>query len=245
MTYESYLSTVTHDSADAPLTAREAEMAEIRAAEASTIDAAEASAHAARGQSLLFGPMTGLADRGDLPGEAAAVPADGSRREITGALPWTDQVADKVRQLGGESAPLGSCAVLVRPGPFRLSLFGCVRGTGALNTTASGFGFTQEIDVPNETVVLASEQPQTLTVPTASPCYLLYRHAAGLVLVYSCPPSSPVKSRLLYSSAVLIFCKRAVPEWTGLSILKKVRATPSLVRSETLLTQSAFPVGNF
>ena len=80
----------------------------------------------------------------------------------------------------------------------------------------------QEIDVPNETVVLAAEQPKQLAVPPSSPCYLLYRHAAGLVLVYSCPPSSPVKSRLLYSSAVLIFCKRAVPEWTGLSIIKKV-----------------------
>ena len=76
--------------------------------------------------------------------------------------------------------------------------------------------------MPNETVVLAAEQPKTLAVPPSSPCYLLYRHAAGLVLVYSCPPSSPVKSRLLDSSAVLIFCKRAVPEWTGLSIIKKV-----------------------
>ncbi|GAA5877216.1 hypothetical protein JCM3774_000120 [Rhodotorula dairenensis] len=190
LTYDSYLSTITHDSADAPLTAREAEMAEIRAAEASTVHDAEA----ASGRSMLFGPIEGSHASARDPSSETVPPADGSRREITGALPWTDQVADKVRELGSDAAPIGACAVL-------------------------------EIDVPNETVVLASDQPQTLAVPSASPCYLLYRHPAGLVLVYSCPPSSPVKSRLLYSSAVLIFCKRAVPEWTGLSILKKLETS--------------------
>ncbi|GAA5961244.1 hypothetical protein JCM8115_001520 [Rhodotorula mucilaginosa] len=200
LTYESYLSTITHDSAAAPLTAREAEMAEIRAAEASTIDDAEARA---AGRSIIFGPA---ADDGE--GESVtSPPADGSRREIKGALPWTDEVAETVRRLGGDESQVGSCAVL-------------------------------EIDVPNETVVLAAEQPKTLAVPPSSPCYLLYRHAAGLVLVYSCPPSSPVKSRLLYSSAVLIFCKRAVPEWTGLSIIKKLETsdpaeiTPEWIDSE-------------
>lgn len=203
LTYESYLSTITHDSADAPLTAREAEMAEIRAAEASTVDDAEARA---AGRSILFGPAADEDADGQV-GSATSPPADGSRREIKGALPWTDEVAETVRRLGGDESQAGSCAVL-------------------------------EIDVPNETVVLAAEQPTTLAVPPSSPCYLLYRHAAGLVLVYSCPPSSPVKSRLLYSSAVLIFCKRAVPEWTGLSIIKKLETsepaeiTPEWIDSE-------------
>ncbi|KWU43255.1 actin depolymerizing protein [Rhodotorula sp. JG-1b] len=197
LTYESYLSTITHDSADAPLTAREAEMAEIRAAEASTINDAEA--HAATGRSIIFGPV---ADEDAEDESTTSPPADGSRREIKGALPWTDDVAETVRRLGGDESQVGSCAVL-------------------------------EIDVPNETVVLAAEQPEALAVPPSSPCYLLYRHAAGLVLVYSCPPSSPVKSRLLYSSAVLIFCKRAVPEWTGLSIIKKLETSdPAEITSE-------------
>lgn len=42
--------------------------------------------------------------------------------------------------------------------------------------------------------------------------------------MYSCPAASPVKSRLLYSSAVLILYKRALPQWTGQTVLKKVRA---------------------
>lgn len=107
LTYESYLSTITHDSADAPLTAREAEMAEIRAAEASTVDDAEARA---AGRSIIFGPAA------DDDGEGESVmspPADGSRREIKGALPWTDEVAETVRRLGGEVSQVGSCAVLV------------------------------------------------------------------------------------------------------------------------------------
>jgi hypothetical protein len=106
LTYESYLSTITHDSAAAPLTAREAEMAEIRAAEASTIDDAEARA---AGRSIIFGPA---ADDGE--GESVtSPPADGSRREIKGALPWTDEVAETVRRLGGDESQVGSCAVLV------------------------------------------------------------------------------------------------------------------------------------
>ncbi|GAA5988343.1 hypothetical protein JCM10908_002174 [Rhodotorula pacifica] len=194
LTYESYLSTITHDSAAAPLTAREAEMAEIRAAEASTVDDADSTA-ARAGRSIIFGHVD------DVEESQKTAPEDGSRREIKGALPWTDEVADKVRELGQETS-IGSCAVL-------------------------------EIDVPKETVVLASEQPGTLTAPPSSPCYLLYRHAAGLVVIYSCPAASPVKSRLLYSSAVLVFCKRAVPEWTGLSVIKKLETSdPSEITPE-------------
>lgn len=185
-------------------------MAEIRAAEASTVDDAEARA---AGRSILFGPAADEDADGQV-GSATSPPADGSRREIKGALPWTDEVAETVRRLGGDESQAGSCAVLVSF--FKLVI------TSRSTTVADRARGAQEIDVPNETVVLAAEQPTTLAVPPSSPCYLLYRHAAGLVLVYSCPPSSPVKSRLLYSSAVLIFCKRAVPEWTGLSIIKKV-----------------------
>ena len=107
MTYESYLSTITHDSADAPLTAREAEMAEIRAAEASTVDDAEV--HAATGRSIIFGPAADDSERESV----TSPPADGTRREIKGALPWTDEIAETVRRLGGDDSQVGSYAVLV------------------------------------------------------------------------------------------------------------------------------------
>lgn len=42
------------------------------------------------------------------------------------------------------------------------------------------------------------------------------------VLIYSCPPSSPIKSRLIYSSAVLVLYKVALPQFTGQKISKKV-----------------------
>lgn len=83
-------------------------MAEIRAAEASTINDAEA--HAAAGRSIIFGPA---ADEDAEDESATSPPADGSRREIKGALPWTDDVAETVRRLGGDESQVGSCAVLV------------------------------------------------------------------------------------------------------------------------------------
>lgn len=43
------------------------------------------------------------------------------------------------------------------------------------------------------------------------------------VLIYSCPPKSPIKSRLVYSSAVLVFYKYAAKEFAGVEVLKKVR----------------------
>ncbi|BGP56066.1 hypothetical protein JCM8202_005216 [Rhodotorula sphaerocarpa] len=196
LTYRSYLSTVNHDAAAAPLTAREAEMAEIKAAEASTADDADGSS-AQAGRSIIFGHAEAEGAEGEEGGENG---------EIKGALPWTDEVKARVRDLG-ENGEVGACAIL-------------------------------EIDIPKETVVLAAEQPTTLSVPPSSPCYLLYRHTAGLVLVYSCPAASPVKSRLLYSSAVLILYKRALPQWTGQTVLKKLETsdpseiTPAWIDSE-------------
>ncbi|GAA6040638.1 hypothetical protein JCM8097_008081 [Rhodosporidiobolus ruineniae] len=95
-----------------------------------------------------------------------------------------------------------------------------------------------EIDVPNETVVLADSQPTDLTLPPSSPCYAFYRHAAGIVLIYSCPPTSPIKSRLLYSSAALVLYKVAAPHFAGVTVLKKLETddpsevSPAWVSSE-------------
>ncbi|GAA5822387.1 hypothetical protein JCM5353_000484, partial [Sporobolomyces roseus] len=79
-----------------------------------------------------------------------------------------------------------------------------------------------EIDLKTESVVLSEPQPDSLSVPSDKPCYLFYRHSAGIVLIYSCPPKSPIKSRLVYSSAVLVFYKYAAKEYAGVEVLKKL-----------------------
>ncbi|BGP00388.1 Twinfilin-1 [Rhodotorula toruloides] len=86
----------------------------------------------------------------------------------------------------------------------------------------AGQSVALEIDISTETVVLSPSQLSSLSLPASSPCYLFYKHAAGLALIYSCPPSSPVKCRLIYSSAVLVLYKVAVPQYTGQKIIKKL-----------------------
>lgn len=183
-------------------------MAEIRAAEASTADDAD-SAQARAGRSIIFGHA-----EGEQGGEA------GETSEITGALPWADEVKEKVRQLGTD-AEIGSCAVLAS----LLRLIARLSHADSMDWLS-----VQEIDIAKETIVLAADQPSSLAAPTSSPCYLLYRHAAGLVLIYSCPASSPIKSRLVYSSALLVFYKRALPQWTGQTVIKKVSSCCSRFR---------------
>ncbi|CDR41533.1 RHTO0S06e02740g1_1 [Rhodotorula toruloides] len=181
LTHASYLSHIEHSTASAPLTAREAEMASIRAAEAS--EAASSGGNDTRqGRSMIFGNH-------DL--ETGEQGADGEgQNEARGVLPWADEAKEKVRELGESGEPGQSVAL--------------------------------EIDISTETVVLSTPQPSSLSLPTSSPCYLFYKHAAGLVLIYSCPPSSPIKSRLIYSSAVLVLYKVALPQFTGQKISKKL-----------------------
>lgn len=93
-----------HDAAAAPLTAREAEMAEIKAAEASTADDADGSS-AQAGRSIIFGHAEAEGAEGEEGGENG---------EIKGALPWTDEVKARVRDLG-ENGEVGACAILVCP----------------------------------------------------------------------------------------------------------------------------------
>ncbi|GAA5904532.1 hypothetical protein JCM5296_005476 [Sporobolomyces johnsonii] len=186
LTYTSYLSHLTHDAASAPLTAREQEMAAIRAAEAATAEQDGDDPRAQQGRSMIFGTNE----------------AKGGAKD---ALPWTDEAKEAVKGLKDEG---GRDVVQL------------------------------EIDVGKEQVVLAENQPTDLTLPPSSPCYFFYRHPAGIVLIYSCPPSSPIKSRLVYSSTVLTFYKFATPEFTGVQVLKKLETddpaevTPSWVDEE-------------
>ncbi|GAA5879483.1 hypothetical protein JCM1840_003424 [Sporobolomyces johnsonii] len=167
LTYTSYLSHLTHDAASAPLTAREQEMAAIRAAEAATAEQDGDDPRAQQGRSMIFG-------------------TNETKGGAKDALPWTDEAKEAVKGLKEEG------------------------------------GRNVEIDVGKEQVVLAETQPTDLTLPPSSPCYFFYRHPAGIVLIYSCPPSSPIKSRLVYSSTVLTFYKFATPEFTGVQVLKKL-----------------------
>ncbi|GAA5935926.1 twinfilin TWF1 [Sporobolomyces koalae] len=168
LTYESYHAHTRHAAASAPLTAREQEMAEIKAAEAATADDSQ-SQQQHSGRSAIFGEKTA--------GEG----------QVRGALPWSDEAKEAARALqdGRELVQL-------------------------------------EIELGTETVVLSDPQPTTLSVPVDKPCYLFYRHPAGVVLIYSCPPKSPIKSRLVYSSAVLVFYKHAAKEYAGIEVLKKL-----------------------
>ncbi|GAA5903489.1 twinfilin TWF1 [Sporobolomyces salmoneus] len=185
LSYNSYLAHTRHSSAAAPLTARETEMRDIRAAESAAADDSNDSSHQQQaGRSIIFG------QRQQEGGEGGA--------EVKGALPWSDEAKEAVRGLndGKEVVQL-------------------------------------EIDLKTENIVLSEPQPSSLALPADKPCYFFYRHAAGIVLIYSCPPKSPIKSRLIYSSAVLVFYKYAAKEFAGVEVLKKLETDdPSEVTKE-------------
>ncbi|GAA5821335.1 hypothetical protein JCM3770_006251 [Rhodotorula araucariae] len=112
--------------------------------------------------------------------------------DAKGVLPWSEDAKEAVRSLGEAGEAEGRVVQL-------------------------------EIDVPNETVVISPSQPSSLSdLPSSSPAYVFYRHAAGIVLIYSCPPASPIKHRLLYSSAALALYRVAAPRFAGVTVLKKL-----------------------
>ncbi|GAA6019809.1 hypothetical protein JCM10207_003704 [Rhodosporidiobolus poonsookiae] len=187
LSYSAYLAHTAHESADAPLTAREQEMEDIRRAEKATADGAgEAEGDGRQGRSMIFGAQGG---------------ASSGTTDAKGVLPWSDEAKEAVKALG---IPEGE--------------------EGAKNVAVL------EVDLKTESIVLAFEQPSDLALPPSSPCYFFYRHPAGLVVIYSCPPGSPIKSRLIYSASILVLYKVAVPQFTGLQVLKKLETdTPSEV----------------
>jgi twinfilin-like protein len=162
------------------------------------------------------------------------------KSEARGLMPWSEEAKEKVRELG-EQGEVGQCVALVRT-----SLTHHLHRPECFRSPRIYFSCLQEINIATETVVLSPTQPSSLSIPSAAPCYFFYKHSAGLgkfsvarlrrsvagsseltrpratVLIYSCPPSSPVKSRLIYSSAVLILYKVAVPQYTGQQVIKKV-----------------------
>ncbi|GAA5880496.1 hypothetical protein JCM16303_005406 [Sporobolomyces ruberrimus] len=186
LSYSSYLAHTRHSSAAAPLTAREQEMAEIRAVESLAAREDSSNQELERGgRSMIFGQQESKLEEGT--------------SEVRGALPWSQEAKETVRELNGGEKEIVQL----------------------------------EIDLKTETIVLSEPQPTSLSVPTDKPCYLFYRHPAGIVLIYSCPPKSPIKSRLVYSSAVLVFYKYAAKEYAGVEVLKKLETDdPSEVTRE-------------
>ncbi|GAA5953265.1 hypothetical protein JCM3765_007457 [Sporobolomyces pararoseus] len=177
LSYTSYQAHTRHSEAAAPLTAREQEMADIRAAESATAEDSSDFQQQQAGRSMIFGQQQQTGE------------TEGRSSEVRGALPWSDEAKEAARGLKEEN------------GKEIVQL---------------------EIDLKTETIVLSDPQPTSLSVPSDKPCYLFYRHTAGIVLIYSCPPKSPIKSRLVYSSAVLVFYKYAAKEYAGIEVLKKL-----------------------
>ncbi|GAA5855302.1 hypothetical protein JCM9279_001940 [Rhodotorula babjevae] len=152
----------------------------------------EAEAEGSEGRSMLFGVGEGGQAGEEVEGEGAE--GEGKDEEkLRGVLPWSDEAKEAVRALGGEGGAEGALVQL-------------------------------EIDVATETVVLSPTQPSSLSsLPSSSPSYLLTRHAPhGVVLVYSCPASSPVRHRLLYSSAAVPLYRVAARRWAGVQVAKKL-----------------------
>ncbi|BGP17153.1 hypothetical protein JCM10213_006052 [Rhodosporidiobolus nylandii] len=143
---------------------------------------------------------------------AAGAEGGAAQTEAKGVLPWSDEAKEAVRALGADG--------------------GGDEGKVAI----------LEIDLQTETVVLAPSQPSKLSLPPSSPCYCFYRHRAGLVLIYSCPPTSPIKSRLVYSSAALVLYKVAVPNFTGLRVSKKLETDDPLEVTPTWVTAELGPL---
>ncbi|GAA5917119.1 hypothetical protein JCM8208_005469, partial [Rhodotorula glutinis] len=191
LTHASYLSHVAHSAAAAPLTAREQEMRDIRAAEAEqSRDGGGVGAGGVEGRSALFGVGKREGEGGE---EEEGGEGEGEGEEkLRGVLPWSDEAKEAVRALGGEGAEAGALVQL-------------------------------EIDPSTETVILSPSQPTCpSSLPSSSPAYLLTLHPShGVVLVYSCPATSPVRNRLLYSSAVVPLYRVAARRFAGVKVARK------------------------
>ncbi|KAF8078071.1 hypothetical protein FPV67DRAFT_1463996 [Lyophyllum atratum] len=150
LTAEAYASHKRHISAPKPLSAREQEMADVRAAESG---------------STYEGSRTRASHLGTGVG-----------------LHWSQDLEEAVRQLGKSE---GSAVVVI------------------------------EIDRATETLVIkatsdANVETFASALPQSQPCYALFAwpHAytspprRDIVFIYSCPSSSPIKDRMVYSSGV-------------------------------------------
>ncbi|EUC62216.1 cofilin/tropomyosin-type actin-binding protein [Rhizoctonia solani AG-3 Rhs1AP] len=169
LTPEAYQAHQRHLAAPKPLTARERELAEIRAAERAS---------------------------------SAAYEGSGVRQSIVGSragMKWTDELGEALRDLQ----------------PGRLVVI--------------------SIDPTKEELVLKDSKDVSLddlpgALPTAEPAYALYSWAQEegasphIVFTYTCPPSSPVKHRMLYSSGVASLVND-VKAQAGITVSKRLESS--------------------
>ncbi|CAE7168490.1 unnamed protein product [Rhizoctonia solani] len=166
---EGYQAHQRHLAAPKPLTARERELEEIRAAERAS---------------------------------SAAYEGSGVRQSIVGSragMKWTDELGEALRELQ----------------PGRLVVI--------------------SIDPAKEELVLKESKDVSLddvpgALPTAEPAYALYSWtqeegaSPHIVFTYTCPPSSPVKHRMLYSSGVASLVND-VKAQAGITVSKRLESS--------------------
>ncbi|KAI9706791.1 MAG: Twinfilin-1 [Bogoriella megaspora] len=116
---------------------------------------------------------------------------------------------------------------------------------GALKGLGMGGLVQLKIDVPTETITLASTgeaTPESLatTISADEPRYSFYRHASEtdgsspVVFIYTCPSGSKIKERMLYASSRSSVIAVAASE-AGIEVAKKLEATePSEITAQTL-----------
>lgn len=169
LTPEAYAAHQRHLAAPKPLTARERELEEIRAAERAS---------------------------------SAAYEGAGVRQSMVGSragMTWTSELGDALREL-----PAGRVVVI-------------------------------SIDPAKEELVLKDTKDVSLdelpgALPTSEPAYSFYSWAQEegasphIVFTYTCPPSSPVKHRMLYSSGVASLVND-VKAQLGVVVAKRLEAS--------------------
>ncbi|KAK4051460.1 Twinfilin-1 [Microbotryomycetes sp. JL201] len=168
LSYSAYQAHETHEAAAKPMSEREKEMADIKAAEAKE-----------RREGTFSQPGVG---RSML--ETSSAPGGGNNL----GLAWSEQARTLVERMTGSEANIA------------------------------------QFQIENEEIVPVSNQPSSLSVPAASPSFTLFRHSGGgIVFIYCCPPTSPVKSRLLYSSSTSAAVAQA--KAFGADVVKKLETS--------------------
>ncbi|KAK9898000.1 actin depolymerizing protein [Cystobasidium minutum MCA 4210] len=96
------------------------------------------------------------------------------------------------------------------------------------------------IDTKDEKIVLLSSAQDTasLTLPSNDPSYTFYKHATGIVFIYCCPDTSPIRGRMIYSSN----CQPIVQDakQRGIEVVKKLEtSTPSEITNDYINQECA------
>ncbi|KAJ9639350.1 Twinfilin-1 [Coniosporium tulheliwenetii] len=117
-------------------------------------------------------------------------------------------------------------------------------GRGGLGEEGEGDNLVVlKIDIPTETLYLDSTTtatPSTLSssISSTEPRYSFYRHPAPdsspILFIYTCPPSSKIKDRMIYAATKNAVTVLAEKDW-GLLIARKLEASePEEISAESI-----------